>query len=55
MNTFESSRNVLRVESGGGNPGFFQGNVKLSQGLDNDRFRMDFAAGGGRNGDENIV
>jgi outer membrane receptor protein involved in Fe transport len=55
MNTFESDKDLAMVEAGGGNPSFFQGNVKLSKGFANNKFRVDFTAGGSRNGDENLI
>jgi outer membrane receptor protein involved in Fe transport len=55
LHSFESEKDLMAVEMGGGNPGFFQGNIKMSRGFKANRFRIDFSTGGTHSGDEGIV
>jgi outer membrane cobalamin receptor len=55
LRAFESKKDLMAVEISGGNPGFFQGSVKVSHGFKANRFRIDFSAGGTHSEDEGIV
>ncbi len=54
LKTFESDENKCSTRISGGSPSFYQGSAQLSQGFDNDRFRIDISGGFSNQGNKKI-
>ncbi len=54
LNTFESQTDHYSAQISGAYPASYQGNIQLSRGFANDRFRFDMAFGYGHQGDMKI-
>ncbi len=54
LNTYESEKNEYSLGIGGGYPFFYDGNIKISQGLYDDFVRFDIAAAASGQGDREI-
>ncbi len=54
LNTYESEKNEYSLGIGGGYPFFYDGNIKISQGLYDDFIRFDIAAAASGQGDREV-